>query len=135
MPENGWVQIRGLWPRRHREGQPPPCCSRHAPPHPRTASVSPPSKDAPGSFPRPSSSLPSPKPQAGWPLKKMALPEHFFPYQDPLARPGRRRGGSSHPVGRQHQKAPVIPPQASIFHCMPPARFDSQHSNVWASNI
>lgn len=83
----------------------------------------------PGSLPRPSSSLHSPRLWAGFPPGKMALPKYIFLHEDPPTIPGWRRGGGSlHPSVQGHWKAPVIPPQTSIFHCVFPGRFDAQHS-------
>lgn len=115
------------------KGSLPHCCSHPAPPCPCRASLSP----HLGTFlaPSPDPPPPSPAPDRG----QVALRgrRHRQRISFPIrALPGRRRGGgSSHPAGQGHWKAPVTPPQASVFHCTFPRRFDSQCSNVWVSNI
>lgn len=121
-------QSKGLWPRRSREGQLCPGCFHCAPTHPCKASVTPLSTDTPGSLPRPSSTLHSPKLWAGFPPRKMAPLKYIFLHEDPPTLPRWKRGGGSlHPSAQGHRKAPVIPPQASVFHCVFPGRFDAQH--------
>lgn len=103
--------------------------------HPGKASVTPLPTDTPGSLPRPSFSLHSPKLWAGFPPGKMASPKYIFLHEDHPTIPGWRRGGVSlRPSAQGHWKAPVIPPQTSMFRCVFPWRFDTQHSKVLVSN-
>lgn len=88
---SGWAQTQGPRPRRGREGQPPPLLLPPRSPVSLQSQPVPPSGDIPGSFPRPSSSLPSPRPRAGCPPRKTAPPAHFFPHQGSPGKEKRRR--------------------------------------------
>lgn len=105
-------------------------------PHTPAKPVWPLSTDTPGSLPTPSSTFHSPKLWAGFPSRKMAPPKCIFLHEDPPTIPWWKRGGGSlHPSAQGHWKAPVIPPQTSVFHWVFSGRFDAQHSKVWVSNI
>lgn len=113
------AQSKGLWPRWSREGHPCPGCSHCAPTHACKASVTPLSTDTPGSLPRPSSSLHSPKLWAGFPPGKMASPTYTFLQEDPPTVPGWRRGGGSlHPSAQGHWKAPDSNTDIQVSLCV-----------------